>query len=125
MPICKETNALLRGSIKSIHLFAVMTIGAAIVIFAFPSLDEGFGMPILEAMAHEVPVITSNCSAMPEVSGDAALLVDPLNIGDALLRLATDESLRETLIRRGRERIKQFTWDSAVEKTWALYDELR
>jgi glycosyltransferase involved in cell wall biosynthesis len=94
-------------------------------IFAFPSLDEGFGMPILEAMAHEVPVITSNCSAMPEVSGDAALLVDPLNIGDALLRLATDESLRETLIRRGRERIKQFTWDSAVEKTWALYDELR
>jgi len=94
-------------------------------IFAFPSLDEGFGMPILEAMAHGVPVITSNCSAMPEVSGDAALLVDPLNIGDALLRLANDESLRETLRRRGRERIKQFTWDSAVEKTWAVYDELR
>jgi glycosyltransferase involved in cell wall biosynthesis len=64
-------------------------------IFAFPSLDEGFGMPILEAMAHGVPVITSNCSAMPEVSGDAALLVDPLNIGDALLRLANDESLRD------------------------------
>jgi glycosyltransferase involved in cell wall biosynthesis len=98
-------------------------------IFAFPSLDEGFGMPILEAMAHAVPVLTSNCSAMPEVAGDAALLVDPLNIcdnmGDALLRLATDESLRQDLTRRGLARIKQFTWDSAVEKTWAVYDELR
>jgi glycosyltransferase involved in cell wall biosynthesis len=94
-------------------------------IFAFPSLDEGFGMPILEAMAHGVPVLTSNCSAMPEVSGGAAFLVDPQNIGDALLNLATDESLRETLIRRGRERIKPMTWDAALEKTWAVYDELR
>jgi glycosyltransferase involved in cell wall biosynthesis len=94
-------------------------------IFAFPSLDEGFGMPILEAMAHGVPVLTSNCSAMPEVAGDAALLVDPLNMRDGLLHLATDESLRDDLKRRGLERIKQFTWDSAVEKTWAVYDEIR
>lgn len=94
-------------------------------IFAFPSLDEGFGMPVLEAMAHGVPVLTSNCSAMPEVAGDAALLVDPRDIGDAVLRLALDEQLRETLSQRGLERIKQFTWDSAVEKTWAVYDELR
>ena len=94
-------------------------------IFAFPSLDEGFGMPILEAMAHGVPVLTSNCSAMPEVAGGAALLVDPKNIGAALLHLATDESLREDLIRRGRERIQSLTWDAAVEKTWAVYDELR
>jgi glycosyltransferase involved in cell wall biosynthesis len=62
---------------------------------------------------------------MPEVAGDAALLVNPLNIGDALLNLSTNESLRENLIRRGLERIKQFTWDSAVEKTWAVYDELK
>jgi glycosyltransferase involved in cell wall biosynthesis len=94
-------------------------------IFAFPSLDEGFGMPILDAMAHVVPVLTSNCSAMPEVAGDAALLVDPLDIGDALLRLANDESLRQDLTRRGLERVKNFTWESAVEKTWAVYDELR
>jgi O-antigen biosynthesis alpha-1,2-mannosyltransferase len=93
-------------------------------IFAFPSLDEGFGMPILEAMAHGVPVITSNCSAMPEVAGGAALLVDPLNIGDALLRLAGDQSLRDDLSRRGLERIKSLTWDAAVAKTWAVYDEL-
>jgi glycosyltransferase involved in cell wall biosynthesis len=94
-------------------------------IFAFPSLDEGFGIPILEAMSQGVPVLTSNCSAMPEVAGDAALLVDPLNIDDALLRLAEDHSLRDDLKRRGLERIKQFTWDSAVEKTWAVYSELR
>jgi glycosyltransferase involved in cell wall biosynthesis len=94
-------------------------------IFAFPSLDEGFGMPILEAMAHGVPVITSNCSAMPEVAGDAALLVDPKDITDTLVCLAADESLREELTRRGLERIKQFTWDAALEKTWAVYDELR
>jgi glycosyltransferase involved in cell wall biosynthesis len=94
-------------------------------IFAFPSLDEGFGMPILEAMAHGVPVMTSTCSAMPEVAGGAALLVDPLNIGDALIRLASDQSLRENLIHLGLERIKQLTWDAAVEKTWAVYDELR
>jgi glycosyltransferase involved in cell wall biosynthesis len=94
-------------------------------IFAFPSLDEGFGMPILEAMSHGVPVLTSNCSAMPEVAGDAALLVDPMNIGDALLRLAEDQPLRDKLKRRGLERIKQFTWMSAVEKTWAVYSELR
>jgi glycosyltransferase involved in cell wall biosynthesis len=94
-------------------------------IFAFPSLDEGFGMPILEAMAHGVPVITSNCSATPEVAGDAAVLVDPRHIGDALLRLAKDEGTREDLKRRGLARIQQFTWESAVEKTWAVYDELR
>jgi glycosyltransferase involved in cell wall biosynthesis len=94
-------------------------------IFAFPSLDEGFGMPILEAMAHGAAVLTSNCSAMPEVAGDAALLVDPLNFRDALVRLASDESLREDLRRGGLARVKQFTWDAAVEKTWAVYDELR
>jgi glycosyltransferase involved in cell wall biosynthesis len=94
-------------------------------IFAFPSLDEGFGMPILDAMAHGVPVLTSNCSAMPEVAGDAAMLVDPKNIGDALVELATYQALREDLSRLGLERIKQFTWESAVQKTWAVYDELR
>lgn len=94
-------------------------------IFAFPSLDEGFGMPILDAMARGVPVLTSNCSGMTEVAGDAAVLVDPLDIGDALARLAADEVLRADLARRGLERARQFTWESAVEKTWSVYDELR
>jgi glycosyltransferase involved in cell wall biosynthesis len=97
-------------------------------IFAFPSLDEGFGMPALEAMAHGVPVIASNTSAMPEVVGDAAILVDPLDtdaLADALLRLSNDESLCRDLIRRGSARASRFTWESAVEKTWAIYHEVK
>jgi glycosyltransferase involved in cell wall biosynthesis len=96
-------------------------------IFAFPSLDEGFGMPVLEAMAYGVPVVTSQCSAVPEVAGSAALLVDPRDteaLGAALVRLATDHTLREELSERGAERASQFTWASAVEQTWAVYQEL-
>ena len=82
-------------------------------IFAFPSLDEGFGMPVLDAMARGVPVLTSNLSAMPEVAGDAALLVDPTDvhsIADGLCRLATDSDLRDALIQAGLARAKEFTW---------------
>jgi glycosyltransferase involved in cell wall biosynthesis len=96
-------------------------------IFAFPSLDEGFGMPVLDAMARGVPVVASQRSAIPEVAGDAALLVDPDNIdelGAALLRLAEDVHLRADLTIRGRERASQFTWEQAVRRTWEVYAEL-
>jgi glycosyltransferase involved in cell wall biosynthesis len=96
-------------------------------LLAFPSLDEGFGMPILDAMARGVPVLTSNISAMPDVSGDAALLVDPTDvnaIADGLRRLSTDSELRDTLIVRGLARAKEFTWGKSVESTWRVYQEL-
>jgi len=96
-------------------------------IFAFPSLDEGFGMPVLEAMSRGVPVITSNCSAMPEVAGGAALLIDPFRVEDlasALVRLAADESLRQEMILRGHARASEFTWKAAVAQTWAVYEKL-
>ena len=96
-------------------------------IFAFPSLDEGFGMPVLDAMANSVPVITSRRSALPEVAGDAALLVnpeDPEEIAGALLRLASDQDLCDDLVRRGRERALQYSWESALAKTWDVYREL-
>jgi glycosyltransferase involved in cell wall biosynthesis len=95
-------------------------------IFAFPSLDEGFGMPVLEAMSAGIPVVTSTCSALPEVAGNAAVLVDPFDcdaISDALVRLATDQEVSNDFSRRGIERARQFTWESAVEKTWDVYVE--
>jgi len=100
---------------------------ARAAIFAFPSLDEGFGMPVLEAMAWGVPVIASNGSALKEVAGDAALLVDPRDansIAGALNALAEDSILRERLAGLGRARSAQFTWDAAVRSTWSAYGEL-
>jgi glycosyltransferase involved in cell wall biosynthesis len=97
-------------------------------IFAFPSLAEGFGMPVLEAMSHGAPVITSQSSALPEVAGDATILIDPFDgeaIGEALLRLVGDPDLRDELARRGLERAREFTWESAVEQTWRVYTEVR
>jgi glycosyltransferase involved in cell wall biosynthesis len=97
-------------------------------IFAFPSLGEGFGMPMLEAMAAGVPVIAGNRSALPEVCGDAAEQIDPESedqLAAALLRLATDDGRRRELIARGFARAKQFTWESAVAKTYAVYRELK
>ena len=96
-------------------------------IFAFPSLDEGFGMPVLDAMASGVPVLTSNASALPEVSGEAALLVDPTDVDSiaaGLRRLTEDQALRDELIRKGLDRSKEFTWKNAVEQTWNVYREL-
>ena len=96
-------------------------------IFAFPSLDEGFGMPVLDAMARGVPVLTSDRSALPEVSGDAALLVNPTDvasIANGLKTLIATETLRATLVGRGLERSSRFTWERAVEKTWQVYREL-
>ncbi len=103
------------------------TLYARARIFAFPSLDEGFGMPVLEAMAHGVPVITSNTSAMPEVAGTAAWLIDPTNVdqlADALHQLAEDEALRAGLSERGIARARLFPWRNAVEQTWSLYEKL-
>jgi glycosyltransferase involved in cell wall biosynthesis len=93
-------------------------------VFAFPSLDEGFGMPLLEAMAAGIPVITSNRSALPEVAGDAAILVDPEAteaLSTALRSLTRNRDLRTEVGRRGLIRARQFTWDKAVTETWEVY----
>jgi glycosyltransferase involved in cell wall biosynthesis len=96
-------------------------------IFAFPSLDEGFGMPVLEAMAAGVPVVAGNRAALPEICGEAALLVDPEDveaIASALVDLIRDEALAERLIRSGTERARGFTWEKAAEETWEVYRRL-
>jgi glycosyltransferase involved in cell wall biosynthesis len=84
-------------------------------------------MPILEAMAGGTPVVTSNRSALPEVAGDAAVLVDPESVEElaqALCDLIRKEALRGELSRRGVERARLFTWDKAVAETWDVYREL-
>ena len=96
-------------------------------IFAFASLDEGFGMPALEAMAAGIPVIATTRSALPEVCGDAAMLVNPQNeeeLAAALVLLATDEGRRRYLVERGRYRAEQFKWEKAVNATIDVYREL-
>jgi glycosyltransferase involved in cell wall biosynthesis len=93
-------------------------------IFAFPSLDEGFGMPVLEAMAAGVAVVASNRSALPEVAGEAAIQVDPESveaIGQALGGLIRNEELRRELVQRGTARALLFTWEKAVRETWEVY----
>jgi len=93
----------------------------------FASLYEGFGIPILEAFACGTAVITSNCSSMPEVAGDAALYVNPLStesIADAIVKILNDEPLRQKLIAAGRERNKLFTWQKTAQKVIKVYEKL-
>ena len=93
-------------------------------VFVFPSLYEGFGLPVLEAMARGVPVACSNASSLPEVAGEAALLFDPRDesaIAAALGRLLGDHPLREDLIARGLERARHFTWERTAALTLESY----
>lgn len=91
-----------------------------------PSTFEGFGIPIIEAMACDVPVITSNTTSMPEVAGDAALLVDPYSvdsISDGLSAMALDPELQAGLIARGRKQRERFSWDKTADLLWSCLEK--
>jgi glycosyltransferase involved in cell wall biosynthesis len=96
-------------------------------IFVFPSLYEGFGLPPLEAMAHGTPVVTSNTSSLPEVTGKGAVLVNPENVFEirrALHRVLTDNVLRERLKTQGFEQSQRFSWDKSAQRILAVYKEV-
>jgi glycosyltransferase involved in cell wall biosynthesis len=96
-------------------------------VFVFPSLYEGFGLPALEAMASGTPVVTSNVSSLPEVAGDAAVLVDPYetaSIEEGIRRVLTTPALAAEMRRKGLARAREFSWEQSVAKTWNLYREV-
>lgn len=111
----------LTGFVREEDLPALLSMAEFLV---YPSLLEGFGLPILEAMACGTPVMTSDVSSMPEIAGDAAYLVSPVSvesIAAGLRRLAADEGLREELARRGPERASCFSWRRTAEQTLEVY----
>jgi glycosyltransferase involved in cell wall biosynthesis len=96
-------------------------------VFVFPSLYEGFGLPPLEAMASGTPVVTSNVSSLPEVTGDAAVLVDPYDVGAieaGMRRVLTDPVLADDMRRKGLLRAREFSWERSVAQTWKVYQEV-
>jgi glycosyltransferase involved in cell wall biosynthesis len=96
-------------------------------VFVFPSLYEGFGLPPLEAMASGTPVVTSNVSSLPEIVGDAALLIDPHEpeaIADAIRRVLTESDLRVSLSIRGLVRAREFSWERSIRRVREIYAEV-
>jgi glycosyltransferase involved in cell wall biosynthesis len=96
-------------------------------VFAFPSYYEGFGLPVLEAMTLGAPVVTAATSSLPEVAGDAAILVDPhdpASIAAGIAQVLTDPQLRATLVQRGKIRARQFSWETTALDTLKAYREL-
>jgi glycosyltransferase involved in cell wall biosynthesis len=119
-----EAGVRLLGHVDDGTLRALYRSAAAL---AFPSLYEGFGLPLLEAMSEGLPAVVGDAGGLPELAGDAALLVDPLDteaIADALGRLLQDGQLRRRLAAKGRQRAAHYSWSAAAEATWRILDGL-
>jgi glycosyltransferase involved in cell wall biosynthesis len=127
----KDTAVRLESGIPSVRYLGYVPendlplLTSAAEVLAYPSLYEGFGFPVAQAMAAGTAVLTSNVSSLPEVAGEAALLIDPRSVDsirDGLIHLLHSPSLREELARKGRERANLFTWRRAAEQTWRFFE---
>lgn len=124
VPARMEKHFIATGYIPENDLPALYNLST---LFLFPSFSEGFGMPVIEAMACGTPVITSNVSSLPEIAGNAALLVDPGNvhaIGNAIAALLSNEELRIEKIRSGLENAARFSWSRAAEEVFEVYERV-
>ena len=93
-------------------------------LYVFPSLSEGFGLPPLEAMSHNLPVASSNATCLPEILGDAAIYFDPRNTDDmarAMLKVLTDQKLADELVRKGKAQVKKYSWKKTAKQTLDMY----
>ena len=111
-------------SVSDVELRALLQSACALV---YPSLHEGFGLPVLEGFAAGIPVISSNTTSIPEVAGDAALLVNPESteeIANAMQRIVEDSALGAELVERGRRRVQHFSWENCAKKTLNVYQSL-
>ena len=112
------------GFIKDVEVDALFK---EAFLFVYPSLYEGFGLPVLEAMRENVPVVTSNTSAMPEVTEDAALLIDPLNVDEmceGMQKLVSDNDLRKSLITKGEKIVSKYSWKKTANEYLAFFKEI-
>jgi len=119
-----EEKVILSGYVPDAYLKELYS---KAILFVFPSLYEGFGIPILEAMVHGVPVVCSEVASLPEVAGDAALFFDPYNVRDIAEKIygaLQNLDLRQELIRKGYENVKRFSWQQTAHQTIAVYKEL-
>lgn len=119
-----KEDVIFTGRLESARLHRVL---ASALALTYISYFEGFGIPIVEAFYCNTPVITSNVTSLPEVAGEAALLVDPFSvtqIAEAMTRLSLDENLRKDLIRKGSERKTLFTWDKTAANLWNCIDKV-
>lgn len=118
-----ESRIIFTGYLPTVDLPAIYS---QALMFLFPSFYEGFGLPNLEAMACGTPVITSNCSSIPEVVGNSAILIDPYNcemISDAILNLAGNSELQQTYRERGLSQAQKFSWDKSAREHVAVYNQ--
>jgi glycosyltransferase involved in cell wall biosynthesis len=128
--VSKLTSGSLPNSIRWLQYvpaFDLELLVKGATCLAFPSLAEGFGLPVVEAFAAGIPVLTSNISSLPEISGNAALLVNPYNtdsIASGLSKMLQDEVLRSTLVERGLIRSKIYSWDKTAQETLRVYREV-